>query len=218
VSLDQYEAEWNEYVRALEVEDARQKEADEERLAMHKRLCTAAERENYRRLAVKKRRLQKEHKILLRSINDQNQARLKKYQALLKKENKVLNDEERAKHAAKQAAAEKLFNHDFDQVAENNKMAKHEWEQLKEYNANYHKEKSRLAMAKRDAYKVWQAENKAVKFGNDAMLKVCVFACVRVRASVYKSMCCREAFFVFDTQRVIDGQMVKHFFSTGCAR
>ena len=176
MAMGQYEAEWTAYLHALETEDARQKEADEDRLAMHTRLCTAAERENYRRLAEKKNRLQKEHKRLLRSVNDQNQARLKKYQELLKKESKVLNHEEREKHEAKKAAAEKLFNREFDEAMEHNKMAKLEQEQLQEYVANFHNEKSRLAMAKREAYKVWQAHDRSVRLGNEAMLKVCVCA------------------------------------------
>jgi hypothetical protein len=186
MAMGQYEAEWNAYLHALETEDARQKEADEDRLAMHTRLCTAAERENYRRLAEKKNRLQKEHKRLLRSVNDQNQARLKKYQELLKKESKVLNHEEREKHEAKKAAAEKLFNREFDEAMEHNKMAKLEQEQLQEYVANFHNEKSRLAMAKREAYKVWQAHDRSVRLGNEAMLKVCV----RARALVCLCIFC----------------------------
>ena len=61
-------------------------------------------------------------------------------------------------------------------------MAKLELEQLQEYVANFHKEKSRLAMARREAFKVWQADDRSVRLGNEAMMKVCVcvYVCVFV--------------------------------------
>ena len=161
ILLAEHESAWNDdYVRALEAEDARQLEADEERLAMHVHLCKAAERENYRRLIKKKELLRKVHKQEQRDVNEKNMARLKRYQTLLKKENESLNEEEREKHEAKKVEAERRFNREFDLAQENNKMAKTGEEELKEYTANLMKTKSSLAMAKREALKVWQEEDR----------------------------------------------------------
>ena len=167
----EHESAWTDYVAALDAEDARQLEADEQALEMHKRLCAAAERENFRRLTKKKERLLREHKQEVRDTNDKNLARLKKYQTLLRKEHDTLVEEEKQKHEEKRAAAEKRFNHDFDVARENNKMACLEEEQLSAYNADYNKMKSQKAMAKRQAYKEWQAADRKINLRNEVALE-----------------------------------------------
>ncbi len=168
----EHESAWTDYAAALDMEDARHLEADEQALEMHKRLCTAAARENFRRLSKKKERLLREHKQEVRDTNDKNLARLKKYQNLLRKEHDTLVEEEKQKHEQKRAAAEKRFNHDFDVALENNKMVSLEEEKLNEYNANYNKMKSQKAMSKRQAYKEWQAADRKINLRNEALLEM----------------------------------------------
>jgi YidC/Oxa1 family membrane protein insertase len=63
------------------------------------------------------------------------------------------NKEERDKYEAKRADSEARFHRDFDLAKENNKTAKIEEEALLVYTENFMKEKSRLAMAMREANK-----------------------------------------------------------------